>query len=150
MCIWDSCVVPKSIKQTCFGIEICPLVWRPKDIPANQLVSISFAAEPLDDKIPDWPLRDYPPSKTSPNASTSFKTTTDNRDADIDIASKSPKTSIAATAYSFADLQAATNSFAQENLVGEGSLGCVYNGDFQDGQVWLGTYFMAAEWKSRL
>ncbi|KAH9531195.1 hypothetical protein CY35_19G024200 [Sphagnum magellanicum] len=92
-------------------------------------------AEPLDDKILDWPGRDYPPSKTSANASTSFKTTTDNRDAGIDIASKSPKTSIAATAYSLADLQAATNSFAQEHLVGEGSLGCVYNGDFQDGQV---------------
>lgn len=123
---------------------MCPLVWRPKDIPANWLVSISFAAEPLADKILDWPVSDYPPSKISANASTSFKKTTDKRDADIDIASKSPKTSIAATAYSIADLQAATNSFAQENLVGEGSLGCVYHGNFQDGQVWLGTYFMAA------
>jgi serine/threonine protein kinase len=48
---------------------------------------------------------------------------------------KSPNTTIAATSYSVADLQAATNSFAQESLVGEGSLGRVYRGDFQDGQV---------------
>ncbi|CAM6047701.1 unnamed protein product [Sphagnum compactum] len=48
---------------------------------------------------------------------------------------KSPSTVIAATAFSIADLQAATNSFAQENLIGEGSLGRVYRGDFPDGQV---------------
>jgi serine/threonine protein kinase len=48
---------------------------------------------------------------------------------------KSPSTVIAATAFSIADLQVATNSFAQENLIGEGSLGRVYRGDFPDGQV---------------
>jgi serine/threonine protein kinase len=48
---------------------------------------------------------------------------------------KSPSTVIAATAFSIADLQMATNSFAQENLIGEGSLGRVYRGDFPDGQV---------------
>ncbi|CAM6022137.1 unnamed protein product [Sphagnum balticum] len=48
---------------------------------------------------------------------------------------KSPSTVIAATAFSIADLQAATNSFAQENLIGEGSVGRVYRGDFPDGKV---------------
>ncbi|CAK9878079.1 unnamed protein product [Sphagnum jensenii] len=48
---------------------------------------------------------------------------------------KSLSTVIAATAFSIADLQAATNSFAQENLIGEGSLGRVYRGDFPNGQV---------------
>ncbi len=51
---------------------------------------------------------------------------------------KSPKMDIAATAFSVADLQAATNSFAQENLIGEGSLSRVYRGDFPNGQVpWI-------------
>jgi hypothetical protein len=45
---------------------------------------------------------------------------------------------IAATTFSVADLQAATNSFAQENLIGEGSLSRVYRGDFPNGQVpWI-------------
>jgi hypothetical protein len=45
---------------------------------------------------------------------------------------------IAATVFSVADLQAATNSFAQENLIGEGSLSRVYRGDFPNGQVpWI-------------
>ena len=45
------------------------------------------------------------------------------------------KAVVPAIGYSVADLQAATNSFAQENLIGEGSLGRVYRGEFADGQV---------------
>lgn len=48
---------------------------------------------------------------------------------------RSVKVLVPAEAYSVADLQAATNSFAQENLIGEGSLGRVYRGEFPDGQV---------------
>jgi hypothetical protein len=57
------------------------------------------------------------------------------------IPSKSPgagkvnKSSIAATVFSVADLQAATNSFSQENLIGEGGLGRVYRAEFPNGQV---------------
>nr|APU94870.1 leucine-rich repeat receptor-like protein kinase [Pohlia nutans] len=45
------------------------------------------------------------------------------------------KSSIAVTAFSVADLQAATNSFSQENLIGEGSMGRVYRAEFANGQV---------------
>jgi hypothetical protein len=48
---------------------------------------------------------------------------------------RSTKAVVPAISYSVADLQAATNSFAQENLIGEGSLGRVYRGEFTDGQV---------------
>jgi serine/threonine protein kinase len=34
-----------------------------------------------------------------------------------------------------AELQSATNSFSEENLLGEGSLGSVYKAEFPDGQV---------------
>lgn len=49
---------------------------------------------------------------------------------------KGAKVPIAATAYSVADLQAATNSFGQESLIGEGALGRVYRGDFPNGKVY--------------
>lgn len=49
---------------------------------------------------------------------------------------RSTKAVVPAISYSVADLQAATNSFAQENLIGEGSLGRVYRGEFTDGQVY--------------
>ena len=37
--------------------------------------------------------------------------------------------------YTLAELQSATNSFSEENLLGEGSLGSVYKAEFPDGQV---------------
>ncbi|KAG0585122.1 hypothetical protein KC19_3G260300 [Ceratodon purpureus] len=49
---------------------------------------------------------------------------------------RSVKAIVPAISYSVADLQTATNSFAQENLIGEGSLGRVYRGEFADGQVY--------------
>ncbi|KAG0632415.1 hypothetical protein M758_1G326700 [Ceratodon purpureus] len=45
------------------------------------------------------------------------------------------RNNIAATAFSVADLQAATNSFSQDNLIGEGGLGRVYRAEFPNGQV---------------
>ncbi|XP_024370400.1 protein STRUBBELIG-RECEPTOR FAMILY 7 [Physcomitrium patens] len=45
------------------------------------------------------------------------------------------KSNIAATPFSVADLQAATNSFSQDNLIGEGSMGRVYRAEFPNGQV---------------
>lgn len=45
------------------------------------------------------------------------------------------KSPITATSYSVASLQTATNSFSQENLVGEGSVGRVYRAEFPNGKV---------------
>ncbi|RVW45988.1 Protein STRUBBELIG-receptor family 8 [Vitis vinifera] len=44
---------------------------------------------------------------------------------------KRVKSPITATSYTVASLQTATNSFSQEFLIGEGSLGRVYRADFQ-------------------
>lgn len=50
---------------------------------------------------------------------------------------KRVKSPITATSYSVATLQTATNSFSQDNLVGEGSLGRVYRAEFSNGKVIL-------------
>ncbi|KAL6544716.1 hypothetical protein OROMI_023578 [Orobanche minor] len=49
--------------------------------------------------------------------------------------SKRVMSPVTATSYAVAALQAATNSFSQENLVGEGSLGRVYRADFPNGKI---------------
>jgi serine/threonine protein kinase len=93
-----------------------------------------------DDVTNPLQLKGSPSSKTL-KALASFKSFTE-RAAGRDSPSKSPPpskssrgSSIPVTVYSVADLQTATNSFGQENLVGENSLGCVYRGIFQDDQV---------------
>ena len=48
---------------------------------------------------------------------------------------KRVKSPITATSFTVASLQTATNSFSQENLIGEGSLGRVYKGEFPNGKV---------------
>lgn len=48
---------------------------------------------------------------------------------------KRMKSPITATSYTVASLQTATNSFSQEFLIGEGSLGRVYKGEFPNGKV---------------
>ena len=45
------------------------------------------------------------------------------------------KVPITATPYAVASLQVATNSFCQDSLLGEGSLGRVYKADFLNGKV---------------
>lgn len=45
------------------------------------------------------------------------------------------KSPITASSYTVAALQTATNSFSQENLIGEGSLGRVYRAEFPNGKV---------------
>uniref|UniRef100_A0A5B6ZUS8 Protein kinase domain-containing protein n=1 Tax=Davidia involucrata TaxID=16924 RepID=A0A5B6ZUS8_DAVIN len=47
---------------------------------------------------------------------------------------KRVKSPITAATYSVASLQVATNSFSQENLIGEGSLGRVYRAEFPNGK----------------
>ncbi|WOL13599.1 protein STRUBBELIG-RECEPTOR FAMILY 8-like [Canna indica] len=51
------------------------------------------------------------------------------------VAAKWPKVPISATSYTVASLQVATNSFSQDSLVGEGSLGRVYRAEFPNGKV---------------
>ncbi|XP_010928423.1 protein STRUBBELIG-RECEPTOR FAMILY 8 isoform X1 [Elaeis guineensis] len=48
---------------------------------------------------------------------------------------KKPKVPITATSYTVASLQIATNSFSQDSLLGEGSLGRVYRAEFSNGKV---------------
>lgn len=48
---------------------------------------------------------------------------------------KVPTVPINAKLYSIADLQVATNSFSVENLVGEGTVGCVYRAQSNDEKV---------------
>ncbi|KAJ7561015.1 hypothetical protein O6H91_03G010800 [Diphasiastrum complanatum] len=48
---------------------------------------------------------------------------------------KVSKVQVTATAFSVADLQIATNSFSQENLIGEGTLGRVYRGELPNGKL---------------
>lgn len=45
------------------------------------------------------------------------------------------KSPISAATYTVASLQTATNSFSQEFLIGEGSLGRVYRAEFSNGKV---------------
>lgn len=45
------------------------------------------------------------------------------------------KSPITATSYTVASLQSATNSFSQEYLIGEGSVGRVYRAEFSNGKV---------------
>ena len=56
--------------------------------------------------------------------------------ADVKNASvRRAKTPITATLYTVASLQTATNSFSQECLIGEGSVGRVYKAEFSNGKV---------------
>ncbi|XP_027185841.1 protein STRUBBELIG-RECEPTOR FAMILY 8 [Coffea eugenioides] len=48
---------------------------------------------------------------------------------------KRAKSPITATSYTVATLQTATNSFTQENLIGEGSLGRVYRAEFPNAKI---------------
>ncbi|TVU32872.1 hypothetical protein EJB05_24635 [Eragrostis curvula] len=48
---------------------------------------------------------------------------------------KKTKVPVTAVSYTVASLQVATNSFCQDSLLGEGSLGRVYKGDFPNGKV---------------
>ncbi|GJM97919.1 hypothetical protein PR202_ga14882 [Eleusine coracana subsp. coracana] len=48
---------------------------------------------------------------------------------------KKTKIPVIATSYTVASLQVATNSFCQDSLLGEGSLGRVYKADFPNGKV---------------
>ncbi|KAL5775285.1 hypothetical protein ACOSP7_012842 [Xanthoceras sorbifolium] len=48
---------------------------------------------------------------------------------------KKVKSPVTATSYTVASLQTATNSFSQEYLIGEGSLGRVYRAEFSTGKI---------------
>ncbi|CAA2938535.1 STRUBBELIG-RECEPTOR FAMILY 2 [Olea europaea subsp. europaea] len=45
------------------------------------------------------------------------------------------KDKMSAKVYSLSELQSATNSFSEGNLLGEGSLGCVHRAEFPDGMI---------------
>lgn len=60
---------------------------------------------------------------------------------------KSVESPITSISYTVAALQTATNSFSQENIIGEGSLGRVYKAEFPRGKVYLFIYLFI--WCSR-
>jgi len=105
------------------------------------IFSWCVAAAPLDRGTVEEPnVKASPPVKTL-KAPPSFKGISNmgagmhGPKAAAGAAGKVNKSNIAATAFSVADLQAATNSFSQENLIGEGGLGRVYRAEFANGQV---------------
>ncbi|XP_042392659.1 protein STRUBBELIG-RECEPTOR FAMILY 7-like [Zingiber officinale] len=51
------------------------------------------------------------------------------------ITKKVDVTSIKSTIYSVADLQIATDSFSEDNLIGEGTFGRVFKAEFDDGKI---------------
>ncbi|KAL2630353.1 hypothetical protein R1flu_015039 [Riccia fluitans] len=80
-------------------------------------------------------LKASPPEKVLKVPPTGYKSVPPEVSSGRPSSVKSLRSNISASVYSVADLQVATNSFAQENLIGEGSLGRVYRADFPDGQV---------------
>jgi hypothetical protein len=71
-----------------------------------------------------------PPAKIKRNQSFD-----DDDFANKPVAKKSNAAPVKATVYSVADLQMATDSFNEDNLVGEGMFGPVYRAHFNDGKV---------------
>lgn len=102
--------------------------------------SVSFSPlSPLDAEV----LKESPEQKISsspleitlkPPPSERNKSTGDKGFGSI-FASKRTKNPISATEYSIADLQMATNSFSQDNLIAEGALGRIYRAEFPDGKI---------------
>eukprot|EP01018_Ginkgo_biloba_P026827 Gb_28995 [translate_table: standard] len=80
-------------------------------------------------------IRPSPPEITlKPPPSERHKSTGDKGFGSM-FASKRTKSPITATEYSIADLQMATSSFSQDNLIGEGAVGRVYRADFPNGKI---------------
>ncbi|KAM0836242.1 hypothetical protein ACQ4PT_039698 [Festuca glaucescens] len=71
-----------------------------------------------------------PPAKIERNQSFD-----DDDFANRPVAKKRNAAPVKATVYSVADLQMATDSFNEDNLVGEGAFGSVYRAHFNDGKV---------------
>jgi hypothetical protein len=120
------------------GSWVRPLISPVTNGKSRQSNPRSFATGgPLEEVIAEEMMRSSPPVQML-KAPPSFKGIISEHGTCRPNPGKSPKMDIAATAFSVADLQAATNSFAQENLIGEGSLSRVYRGDFPNGQVpWI-------------
>jgi hypothetical protein len=76
-----------------------------------------------------------PPAKIERNQSFD-----DDDFANKPVAKKSNAAPVEATVYSVADLQMATDSFNEDNLVGEGAFGSVYKAHFNDGKVRMISY----------
>ncbi|XP_024361881.1 protein STRUBBELIG-RECEPTOR FAMILY 8 isoform X2 [Physcomitrium patens] len=119
-----------------------PIFFKEKSVQSNQSFGDLGVTEASGEKIasPQEMRKNASPMKTQElKAPPSFKSNGENGPSKTPPSrpppARSAKAIVPAIAYSVADLQAATNSFAQENLIGEGSLGRVYRGEFTDGQV---------------
>eukprot|EP01018_Ginkgo_biloba_P033179 Gb_09560 [translate_table: standard] len=117
--------------------------WRsPKRRHDEEKISSDASLGPLPPfaaKVPkessEQKIKGSPPAITlKPPPSERHKPTSDKGSGRMS-ASKRAKSPITAIAYSIADLQMATNSFSQENLVGEGAFGRVYKAEFPNGKI---------------
>ncbi|XVF56030.1 hypothetical protein PTKIN_Ptkin06aG0084000 [Pterospermum kingtungense] len=70
-----------------------------------------------------------------PSNDPTIHVTSTNKTSSTKLVSRKCKLAKNAKVYTIEELQVATNSFSQENLLGEGSLGSVYKAEFPDGQV---------------
>ncbi|KAL3688237.1 hypothetical protein R1sor_014546 [Riccia sorocarpa] len=113
-----------------------PLIPPTKEKSNSDAKSFFCAPGFLGDKdMKEEKLKASPPEKVLKLPPTGFKSAPTEVSSGRPSSVKSLRSTISASVFSVADLQVATNSFAQENLIGEGSLGRVYRADFPDGQV---------------
>ncbi|KAI5076439.1 hypothetical protein GOP47_0008504 [Adiantum capillus-veneris] len=114
--------------------------WKPKDVvdEEKQHVAAAVAPPPPPPKVVKESLEQRPLSSPSDSASLKpppLAVAVGEKPAAKKTPTKRVKSPIAASAFSVADLQVATNSFNQENLVGEGALGRVYKAELADGKL---------------
>ncbi|XP_058072518.1 protein STRUBBELIG-RECEPTOR FAMILY 2-like [Magnolia sinica] len=103
------------IHHTSHRLPISTRIRAPRDSPEQQSIRSSAVDS----------LRHIP----------SFRNCRTDRFSRIRSLSRRSRAPMTAKLYTVADLRVATNSFAEDNLLGEGSLGSVYKGVFHDGEI---------------
>lgn len=111
---------------------------------ANDEEKLQSTAPVLGSYTPDTPAKEkhefmaslLPPEQVlKPPPSESFKEPVIEKILGRKASSRRGKNPISASAYSVADLQLATDSFSEEQLVGAGALGPVYKGELPNGKL---------------
>ncbi|KAJ3679076.1 hypothetical protein LUZ60_017087 [Juncus effusus] len=90
--------------------------------------ALSINVDRASNKVTEIPRSEISPSLKPPP-------TTEKQSPSKNGSVKKPKVPMNATSYTVAALQVATNSFSQDSLLGEGSLGRVYRAEFPNNKV---------------
>ncbi|XP_024376899.1 protein STRUBBELIG-RECEPTOR FAMILY 8 isoform X1 [Physcomitrium patens] len=106
-----------------------PLIPAGKEKPPKMKV---FEADTFEKEVEEPKIKALPPLK-SLKVPPALKV--EEATYKVESEGKVNKSNITAREFSVAELQAATDSFSEDNLLGEGSLGCVYRAEFPDGEV---------------